>query len=117
MMDEFKPFSVERPWGSFRQLTHNTVSTVKVHRIKPGEKNSLQSHSKRSEFWHIVSGEGAVLVGDKEFKAVSGDEFTIPIGVKHRWSASSSGMVLVEISTGDFDEEDIIRYEDKYGRV
>lgn len=116
-MRDFKPFTVERPWGSFRQLTHNTASTVKVHRIKPNVENSFQSHSKRSEFWHIISGSGIVRVDDKEYKVGPGDEYTAPIGAKHRWISGPEGMVLIEVATGDFDEEDIVRYEDDYGRV
>lgn len=116
-MEEFKPFTIERPWGSFRQLTHNSLSTVKVHRVKPNQENSWQSHKKRSEFWHIISGSGVIPVDDKEYKVGPGDECGAPVGAKHRWKAGPEGLVLVEIATGDFDEEDIIRYEDDYGRA
>ena len=116
-MAEFKPFTIERPWGNSRQLTHNNLSTVKVHRIKPNQKNSWQSHTKRSEFWHIISGGGIIRVEDKEYKVASGDEYGAPAGAKHRWMAGPEGMVLIEVAIGDFDEEDIIRYEDDYGRA
>lgn len=116
-MEEFKPFTIERPWGSFRQLTHNSLSTVKVHRIKPNQENSWQSHTKRSEFWHIVSGGGIIKVDDKQYNVVPGDEYSAPVGAKHRWEAGPEGMVLIEVAFGDFDEEDIIRYEDDYGRA
>ncbi len=116
-MEEFKPFTIERPWGQFRQLTHNSPSTIKVHRVNPGEETSWQSHTKRTEFWHIVSGGGIILVEDKKYNVVPGDEHSAPLGAKHRWMAGPSGMILVEVATGDFDEEDIIRYEDKYGRA
>lgn len=116
-MEEFKPFTIVRPWGEFRQLTHNSLSTVKVHRIKPGEETSWQSHKQRSEFWHIVNGDGKVLIEDKEYNAAEGGEYTAPVGAKHRWVAGESGMIIIEVATGDFDEEDIIRYEDKYGRA
>ena len=66
-MEKFKPFTKERPWGNFRQLTHNSSSTVKIHKIKPGEATSWQSHAKRSEFWYIVSGDGQVLIEDKKY--------------------------------------------------
>jgi mannose-6-phosphate isomerase len=117
MTGDFKPFTIVRPWGQFRQLTHNSLSTVKVHRIKPGEETSWQSHTHRSEFWHIVSGDGKVLIAKNTFDAVPGNEDNVEIGVKHRWIAGLDGMILVEVATGDFDEEDIIRYEDKYGRA
>ena len=116
-MPDFKPFTIERPWGTFRQLTHNSLSTVKVHRIKPGEQSSWQSHTKRSEFWHIIEGYGKIRVEDKTYDVIPGDECGASVGAKHRWMAGSKGMVLIEIAVGDFDEEDIIRYEDKYGRA
>jgi mannose-6-phosphate isomerase len=116
-MEEFKPFTIERPWGSFRQLTHNSLSTVKVHRIKPDGATSWQSHTKRGEFWHIISGNGKIRVEDKEYEVAPGDEYSAPVGAKHRWMAGPAGMVLIEVATGDFDEEDITRYEDKYGRA
>ena len=116
-MAEFKPFTTERPWGTFRQFTHNSLSTVKLHRIKPGEETSWQSHTKRSEFWHIISGSGIIRAGGKEYDVVAGDEYNAPALAKHRLIAGSSGLVLLEIATGDFDEGDIIRYEDKYGRA
>jgi mannose-1-phosphate guanylyltransferase/mannose-6-phosphate isomerase len=114
---EMKTFIVKRPWGQFEQFTHNKQTTVKIHTINPAGKSSLQSHSLRKEFWHIVSGGGAVQVGEKEYHVKPGDEYTIPAGTKHRWTGGSEGMVLLEISTGDFNEEDIIRYEDEYGRA
>ena len=116
-MLDFKPFTRVRPWGEFRQLSHNSLSTVKVHRIKPNQENSWQSHTKRSEFWYIVSGNGIIRVDDKEFKVVSGDEYVAVVGAKHRFIAGPEGMVLVEVATGEFDEEDIVRYEDDYGRA
>lgn len=116
-MEEFKPFTIERPWGNFRQLTHNSLSTVKVHRIKPNEETSWQSHTKRSEFWHIVEGGGKILVEDQTYTVVPGDEHTAAVGAKHRWQAGPEGMILVEVAIGDFDEADITRYEDKYGRI
>src|SRR3989344_7232956 len=108
-MLEFKPFTIERPWGNQRQLTLNSLSTVKIHRVRPNEETSWQSHKKRSEFWYIVSGSGTIRVEDKEYKVAMGDECGAPVGAKHRWIAGPEGMVLVEVATGDFDEEDIIR--------
>ena len=117
-MSDFKPFTIERPWGSFRQFSLNSPSTVKIHRMKPGAKTSLQSHAKRSEFWYFISGNGTIVLGDKEYNVKEGDEYTAGIGVKHRWMAGPSGLVLLEVATGDFDEDgDITRYEDEYGRA
>ncbi len=116
-MKDFKPFTVERPWGSFRQLSHNSPSTVKIHKVKPNEATSWQSHTKRSEFWYIVAGGGIVKVEDKEYKVGPGNEHEARVGAKHRWMAGPEGLTIIEVATGDFDEEDITRYEDKYGRA
>ena len=114
---ELKPFQVERPWGTFRQFTHNELSTVKIHRMLPEGKTSLQSHAKRSEFWHIVEGGGIIQIGGEKHKVGKGDEYNAQRGMKHRWMAGPSGMVILEIAIGDFDEEDIVRFEDEYGRA
>ena len=111
-----KVFQIERPWGNFRQFTLNELSTVKIITVNPVESLSLQSHNKRTEFWHVVSGNGIVEIGEVKKEARVGDEFEIPQGAKHRMSSGISGMQVLEIATGNFDEEDIIRYEDKYGR-
>jgi len=110
-------FQIERPWGNFRQFTKNEVSTIKIITVKPNEALSLQSHAHRSEFWHVISGSGIVEIGDVKVNTVVGDEHEIAIGEKHRLSAGPEGIQVLEIAIGDFDEEDIVHYEDKYGRV
>ena len=115
-MVAFNIFQEERPWGNFRQFTHNSLSTVKILTLKPNERISLQSHTKRSEFFRIIAGKGIVEIGDKIYDAKEGDEYNVPINTKHRVSAGPFGIVFLEIDEGDFDENDIIRYEDKYGR-
>ncbi|MES2023235.1 MAG: phosphomannose isomerase type II C-terminal cupin domain [Patescibacteria group bacterium] len=115
-MSEFKIFQVERPWGNFRQYNHNSPCTVKIITVKPNEILSLQSHQKRAEFWHVLSGDGTIQINENKYEVKDGDEYHIPIGAKHRMSGGSSGLEILEISTGDFDEADVVRYEDKYGR-
>lgn len=110
-------FEIERPWGSFRQFTQNDSSTVKIITVKPNEILSLQSHKHRSEFWHIISGSGTVEIGAMKKDAKPKDEYEIAVGEKHRLGAGPEGIVVLEIATGDFDEGDIVHYEDKYGRV
>ena len=117
MMKQDLPFYVERPWGSFRQFTQNTKTTVKIITVKPNETLSLQSHAKRSEFWRVISGSGSVEIDGIKSEVKVGDEMVVPIGTKHRMSSGLSGMQVLEISSGEFDEDDIARYEDKYGRV
>jgi mannose-6-phosphate isomerase-like protein (cupin superfamily) len=116
-MEEIKPFQIERPWGNFRQFTLNTVSTVKILTVKPLESLSLQSHTKRSEFWKIISGSGVVEIDGKKYDATIGDELTVPVNIKHRATAGSTGLVFLEIDPGEFDENDEVRYEDKYDRA
>lgn len=117
MKTKFQPFQVERPWGYFRQFSKNTPTTVKIVSVKPNEILSLQSHAKREEFWHAISGFGKAEIGNVWREIKTGDELDIPLGAKHRLAAGSSGLEVMEISYGDFDEEDITHYEDKYGRI
>lgn len=116
-MKDLDIYQEERPWGNFRQFTKDAVSTVKIITVKEGESLSLQSHTKRSEFWKVIKGSGIVEIGDQQYNVVEGDEHTVPVSVKHRIIAGESGMQVLEIATGEFDEGDIVRYEDKYGRV
>jgi mannose-6-phosphate isomerase-like protein (cupin superfamily) len=90
---------------------------VKIIKVFPNESLSLQSHSKRSEFWHVIGGSGTVEIGEVKTETTVGDEHEIAIGEKHRLGAGPNGIQVLEISVGEFDEEDIVHYEDKYGRV
>lgn len=116
MIKKFQPFQVERPWGYFRQFCENTPATVKILVIKPNEMLSLQSHAKREEFWRVIAGQGVAQIGDKQREIKVGDEVIVPLGAKHRLMAGALGLEFMEISFGEFDENDIIIYEDKYGR-
>jgi mannose-6-phosphate isomerase-like protein (cupin superfamily) len=110
-------YEEKRPWGAFRRFTNNILSTVKIITVKPNEQLSLQSHKKRSEFWRVISGDGIFEIDGRKYIVEKGIEKEIKIGAKHRMQAGSDGMEVLEIATGDFDENDIVRYEDKYGRV
>ena len=107
----------ERPWGAFIRFTHNEQSTVKILEVSEGEAFSEQYHEHRSEFWRVISGNGTILVGDKETEAKEGDEFFIPQGAIHRMTGGSGGIKVLEVALGEFDENDIVRTKDKYGRV
>ena len=109
--------SDERPWGNFERFTEDEPSTVKIITVKAGEETSLQSHKHREEFWHIISGRGTAVVGDEQLDAPAGSEFFVAREVKHRLGGGAEGMVLLEIAFGDFDENDITRFEDRYGRA
>jgi mannose-6-phosphate isomerase-like protein (cupin superfamily) len=117
---KYSPTTVEKPWGFFREFTHNQSSTVKSIVVKPGEALSLQKHANREEFWRVVSGKPTITVGDSVQTAAPGDEFFISKETPHRIAVDSNERLpaeIMEISFGTFDENDIIRLEDKYGRV
>ncbi|MBY0472680.1 phosphomannose isomerase type II C-terminal cupin domain [Patescibacteria group bacterium] len=107
----------ERPWGNFEQFTSNELSTVKLITVQSGEATSLQTHEHRSEYWRIVSGSGTVTIGSQELPAETGAEFYVEKNVAHRLAGGSGGLCVLEISFGVFDEQDITRIEDIYGRT
>lgn len=116
-MVNLKIYEEERPWGNFRQFTHNTSSTVKIITVKENEELSLQSHKNRLEFWHILKGSGIIEIENIKYEAKEGDEYNIPQNIKHRIKAKEGGISVLEIATGEFNEKDIIHYEDKYNRL
>ncbi len=111
-----EPITTKRPWGSFTRFTNNEPSTVKLLHVNKGEQLSLQYHEKREEFWKVIEGSPKIVVGEETFVAQVGDEFNVAIKVKHRISAPNDNVVILEISRGEFDEDDIVRLEDVYGR-
>lgn len=116
-MSSLTPFTVNRPWGEFREFEKNTPVTVKLITVRAGQELSLQFHHKRSEFWKVIYGNPDITIGDKITHAKPGDEFNIEVGEHHRISAPTEDVEILEIATGNFDEEDIERLEDKYGRA
>ena len=110
-------YTEKRPWGSFEKFNENERCTVKLLYIKPGYRLSLQYHNKRKEFWKIVKGSATVEVKNERSSLNEGDTIIIPSGAKHRIQASNSGCIVLEISYGSFDENDIVRIEDDYNRA
>ena len=106
----------ERPWGNFKVFLDNEKATVKTLFIKKGEEISYQSHEHRDESWYIISGIGIVTLDDKEYELKSNDSIEIKRGQKHSVRGEEDVLIL-EVSRGFFDENDIIRYKDKYNRV
>ncbi|MEI6057999.1 MAG: phosphomannose isomerase type II C-terminal cupin domain, partial [bacterium] len=107
----------DRPWGNFERFTQNELSTVKIITIKAGEGLSLQYHAKRAEFWKVLDGAPTITIGEKVTQAKAGDEFFVVPQEKHRMQAGDCEVRILEIALGEFDEGDITRLEDKYGRV
>lgn len=112
-----KIYSEKRPWGGFEQFTFNEISTVKILTIKPGKRLSLQFHKKRNEFWKALDNPVKVVVGEKVVTLKKGDTIEIPKGAKHRIEGLKKEARLLEISFGEFDENDIVRIEDDFGRI
>ncbi|HEY0980225.1 MAG TPA: phosphomannose isomerase type II C-terminal cupin domain [Candidatus Paceibacterota bacterium] len=112
-----EPQTTSKPWGAFRQFTHNESTTVKVLFVRAGEAFSLQTHAHREEFWKVLSGTPRITIGDVTTRAKAGDEFSIAAGTAHRIEAEGADAEILEIARGAFDEDDIIRLQDKYGRV
>lgn len=109
----------ERPWGNYIVLHTDENSQVKKLVVHPGKRISLQSHKFRAEHWFIVSGQCVAELNGLEIVLGPGDSIDIPIGAKHRIACTSElEIVFVEIQTGSkYDEEDIERYEDDFGRI
>jgi mannose-6-phosphate isomerase-like protein (cupin superfamily) len=106
----------ERPWGSFERFTLNEPSTVKIITVNAGEAFSLQKHKGRDEWWKILGGDGKVTIGGTKKELQTGEEYFVPRGTEHRIEAGTSLVFFLEISFGDFDEGDITRLDDRYGR-
>jgi len=106
-----------RPWGRFEQFVHNEQCTVKLLYVKASSRLSLQYHKNRKEFWKVIRGPVGVQIGDENFTGNEGDEFEVPAGAKHRLQGLSSHGIILEISFGDFDENDIVRLDDDFGRA
>ena len=116
-MDNIHKEDEVRPWGKFEVFAKNEQVTVKIVTVNQGEKFSLQYHTHRNEFWRILSGNPLVTIADKTIQAKKGDEFMVTAGMYHRVEAQGDTVEFLEIGFGVFDEKDIVRTEDKYGRT
>ncbi|GAB58606.1 mannose-1-phosphate guanylyltransferase/mannose-6-phosphate isomerase [Rheinheimera nanhaiensis] len=109
---------VFRPWGKYDSVDSGGRYQVKHITVKPGAKLSVQMHHHRAEHWVVVSGSALVRNGDKEFLVTENESTFIPVGTIH--SLENPGKIpleLIEVQSGSYlGEDDIIRFEDKYGR-
>jgi mannose-1-phosphate guanylyltransferase/mannose-6-phosphate isomerase len=111
--------TVARPWGTYTVLQEGPRFKIKRIEVKPGQTLSLQMHHHRSEHWIVVSGTARVTCDD-QVKLVAANESTyIPIGTRHRLeNPGVVDLVMIEVQCGDYlGEDDIVRFEDKYGRA
>ena len=109
---------VHRPWGSYDSIDTGPRFQVKRIKVKPGAQLSLQSHTQRAEHWIVVSGTARVTRDHDVFELHANQSTYIPIGAKHRLENPGSEILeLIEVQSGDYlGEDDIVRYEDVYGR-
>lgn len=110
---------VYRPWGVYDSISHGHRFQVKHITVKPGAKLSLQMHHHRAEHWIVVSGTARVTNGDKTYLVTENQSSYIPIGQTH--TLENPGVIdlqLIEVQSGSYlGEDDIVRFEDRYGRV
>jgi mannose-1-phosphate guanylyltransferase/mannose-6-phosphate isomerase len=109
---------VHRPWGSYDSVDAGDGFQVKRIKVKPGAALSLQSHARRAEHWIVVRGTARVTRNNDVFELFANQSTYIPIGAKHRLENPGAEMLeLIEVQSGDYlGEDDIVRYEDVYGR-
>lgn len=111
--------TVHRPWGTYTVLEEGPHFKIKRIEVKPSASLSLQMHHHRSEHWIVVSGIAKVVNGQQEFFLQTNESTYIPAGHKHR--LENPGMlplVMIEVQSGQYvGEDDIVRFDDMYGRV
>jgi mannose-1-phosphate guanylyltransferase/mannose-6-phosphate isomerase len=107
---------VERPWGSFRQYAHNQAVTVSLMAVQPGQRLSLQSHVGRAELWIVLDDGAVVQVGEEVLRPRAGDEIWIPARTRHRLSSAGPPVRVLEVAFGNWQQDDITRYDDDYAR-
>lgn len=111
--------TVHRPWGTYTLLEESNGFKIKRIEVKPGASLSLQMHHHRSEHWIVVSGMAKVINGDREFFVDTNESTYIPAGHKHRLeNPGLLNLVMIEVQSGGYlGEDDIVRFEDNYGRA
>lgn len=109
---------VHRPWGWYDTIDKSDRFKVKRIQVNAGGSLSLQKHNHRAEHWVVVKGKAEVTVGEKVIFLSENQSIDIPLGEMHRLTnVGDIPLEIVEIQTGDYlEEDDIVRFEDKYGR-
>lgn len=110
---------VYRPWGTYELITQGTNFIVKKIMVKPGASLSMQTHQHRSEHWVVVVGAAQITKGDTVQILNANESLYIPVGVRHRLAnIGGSPLEVIEVQSGAYlKEDDIIRFDDDYGRV
>lgn len=110
---------VYRPWGAYDSIDNGERFQVKRITVKPGATLSLQMHHHRAEHWIVVSGTAKVTRGDETILLTENQSTYIPLGVRHRLeNPGRLPLELIEVQSGSYlGEDDIVRFEDVYGRT
>lgn len=108
-----------RPWGHYAVLEEGENFKVKKVVVKPKQKLSLQLHEKRAEHWVVLKGKAGIDLNGRIFYLKSHQSVDLPLGAKHRLgNPHSRPLKIIEIQSGNYlKEDDIIRFDDKYGRA
>ncbi len=108
-----------RPWGSYTVLQEGIGFKIKRIEVHPGQMLSLQMHHHRSEHWIVVRGEAAVTCGERTFPLAVNQSTFIPVETRHRLAnEGKESLVMIEVQCGAYlGEDDIVRFDDRYGRV
>jgi mannose-1-phosphate guanylyltransferase len=111
--------TVHRPWGTYTVLEDGNGYKMKRIEVKPGASLSLQMHHHRSEHWIVVHGMAKVVNGENEFLLNTNESTYVPAGHKHRLeNPGKIELVMIEVQSGEYlGEDDIVRFEDIYGRI
>jgi mannose-1-phosphate guanylyltransferase / mannose-6-phosphate isomerase len=111
--------TVHRPWGTYSVLEEGPRFKIKRIVVKPGQSLSLQMHHHRNEHWVVVSGMAKVVNGERDFFVSTNESTYIPAGHKHRLeNPGVLELVMIEVQSGEYlGEDDIVRFEDIYGRT
>ena len=109
----------ERPWGNYIIIAQGDGFQTKIITVHPGQKLSVQSHNHRSEHWVVLSGTAKVILEGQDYTLSRGHSIDIPVKAIHSLqNPYEKDIQVIEVQMGDdLSEEDIIRYEDIYGRV
>jgi mannose-1-phosphate guanylyltransferase/mannose-6-phosphate isomerase len=111
--------TVHRPWGTYRPLHAGHRVQVKHIMVKPGAKLSLQMHHHRAEHWVVVQGTAKIVRGDEEIVLTEDQSTYIPLGTAHRLeNPGKIPLHVIEVQSGSYlGEDDIVRFDDHYGRT
>ena len=110
---------VARPWGGYEVIGTGPGYQIKLITVNPGQRLSLQRHRQRTEHWLVVHGLASTVIGEQVRELTAGGTAEVSVGTVHRISnPGENPLTIVEVQFGDsFDEDDIERFEDDYGRA